>query len=76
MATKEYLNRENERLRQYANDLKARHDKALETLGSLAQGLGRKRQDHDENKPTWDTCMRKLAGEDLAEIAKMPLRTP
>ena len=55
--------------RVYAEDLKRRHDEAVDALASLARGCGCKVEGAD-----WTVAMRKLAGDRLAEISKMPLR--
>lgn len=68
------LNKRVVELEDYARDLRDRHDKAITTLASLAEGRGMKDNDHEEKKPGWDTCMRKLASSRLAEIALMQLR--
>lgn len=55
----------------YIFDLKNRCNKALSALADLAAGYGRKR---GTDNPAWEVCMRILASEELATIAKMPLR--
>lgn len=61
---------DNASLRRYIHDYKLRHDKAVDALASLASGRGRK-CDGDQN---WEEAMKRLARQELAEIAKMPLR--
>lgn len=56
-----------------AEALRARHDRALDCLADLSQGLGLKPAHYDATKNGWDTCMKHMAGLKLAEISKMRL---
>jgi hypothetical protein len=66
----EALEREIWAHRRHIADYKQRHDKAVDALSKLASGMGRK-GDGDHN---WEQAMSRLAREELAAIAKMPLR--
>lgn len=65
------LERENAALRRNIADLKARHDKAISALAELSRSMGR---DWTGRNGGWDSAMARLAGDELAAIAKMPLR--
>jgi hypothetical protein len=63
------LERELIAVKNYARDLKARHNKAITTLADLCAGYG-----IEVKGSAWHHSMKKLAKEELSEIAKMSLR--
>ncbi len=69
--TKQRLHDENFKLLTLVTDLRRRQAKAIDALEKLSRGLGR---DFTGRSGGWDECMKKLAAEELAEIAKMSLR--
>lgn len=76
MVTKRELLLKNAALQNYAEDLRARHDRAIDALRELSNGVGRKPGFYKDGETAWDACMKNLAGQELAAIAKMPLRKP
>lgn len=76
MTTKAAIVAEGVRLRQYADDLRARHDKAVDALAAISAGRGTHTESYKKGETDWIECVKKLAGDRLAEICKMPLRKP
>ena len=57
------------------NELKRRHDYAIEALADLAQGVGIKPTWWETaSNRKWEDAMKHKAAHDLTTIAKMPLR--
>ncbi|TXH52782.1 MAG: hypothetical protein E6Q97_14815 [Desulfurellales bacterium] len=72
----EQLERQLRESRIYADDLRLRHDVAVDALGSLAEGRGTKPDDYSQIRDGWDVCMKRLARNTLTRLAKMDLRRP
>ncbi|MCF0055556.1 hypothetical protein [Dyadobacter sp. CY356] len=66
--TIERLEKELYEWKNYANDLKDRHDLALNSLSELAQGFGVK------GDYSWQSAMQKLAGNAIVAIGNKRLR--